>query len=305
MDHARLLCSWRDERLLGLTLEKQVAHAGSQLGTERRLLQERTVLAMALVYTSRKLGTAVDDVMLTDVASQCRQLDAEQAADLLRLPAGESGKVPTTSDFPKVLEAVAFLLDEVTKRVSAGKLGHTARVLHADPEGFHTGMGYYGGWFIDCRTAVWHMRLCQEKIREGQWVVSSEDRAAARRTGLLQDPVYDYPAAPTPGDQGYPSWLQRAHRLVALGTVLISLSRALPRDPKGYDGPLATMMTSVGGACRDLEVTVQELDRLWAGHDAGGWEHEHVPEEVVVQTLATEGLVREFAVLLSRLIPAE
>ncbi|WPW26591.1 hypothetical protein P6B95_03500 [Streptomyces atratus] len=53
LEHARMLCRWREGRLLGVSLESRSAYIHERPGTVRRWLREQTALAMAIMHTGR------------------------------------------------------------------------------------------------------------------------------------------------------------------------------------------------------------------------------------------------------------
>ncbi|MFI0912545.1 hypothetical protein [Streptomyces abikoensis] len=292
---ARMLRAWFDRRRFGPTPELRDAHAREHPELWRRQRREQAVLALAVVHASRDQGLAVDDVMLDDITEACRRISPDEYHEHTRKVARRGGISwgQDDRDPADVPDAVAALLDAAAEGLCGGtrrSLGYAIRALRADPKGF--GHPHHGGWAIGVRTAQWTLGVARKTISDGRWAISHTDREAARSTGLCQDPVYDYPAHPGPGDPAHPSWLQRAHRLTSLGATLRSLAETLPRDPQGFDGHLASVFNAFIGVCAELDLTVEELDRLWAVADGhlgiGPWEQEHVPQAVLEQTTGAE-----------------
>jgi len=143
------------------------------------------------------------------------------------------------------------------------------------------------------------METARAQLDDGRWVVSAEDRAAVTAAGLDQPPVYDYPPTPAPGDPGYPSVLQRVHRLTHLSDACHAAAARISRDEQGYIRPLDTVL--IDAAALGMPEVAAELDALWAGTDSPStqdWEREHVPDALRQETAAAETALEEVAAFL-------
>lgn len=311
MDHARIFYQWHQDWRLGrhtLSLEEQCRIEEAE---GYRPDYEVTILGVALWSAARDGACPLGDVTLREAADVCRRI-----AKAGRLPASlpdirpGHGLLPPPNELPSVARAVEATLTTHAETptlaggpVAPDRLRYRILELRAFPE--HFGVGH-GGWVSNGQWAEEQRSRKQHELQTGVWTVSEADRVAARATGLCNSPTAasDYPASPKPAESG-PSWLQRARRLIHLGTALGTAADYAPRRPDGMHGNMHALAITHGGLCADLEPAVTDLEPLWAEEnalDVAQWEQRHVPPLLAQQTAAAEHAVEELAKLLDQVV---
>jgi hypothetical protein len=295
MDRAATLHAWHVYYRLGLDSQARQAHGSAHPDADRDWMWETSLLAVVLWRTAAERDRPLDAVTLDDILATCaRMTPADLSENRLPAQAPRVGQFPLARHAPRVAESVTALLREHPGERS---LGYTLRAMRAAPEQF--GGPCDGGWATGQRVLRDLLKKARERLDDGRWVVTREDRAVIAATGLDQPPAYDYPPAPAPGEPGYPSVLQRLHHLTHLSAALPAAAARMSRDAHGYVRPLDMVLTCA--AAMGMPEAAAELDALWAGADLSStqdWEREHVPDALRQAIAAAEDTLDETAAFL-------
>lgn len=301
---ASLLYEWRLEHDLGLDAQTMINHVVQQPEAEGEWAADRTLLALVLWRTAWEHDALVDSVITADGVRYCTP---SGAADLFRdsLPAPAAPLPPrTAAGWESRLEAILLehsAVDLATPHSIRPQrcLGYRVRELRATP-----GWGR-GDWPTAVRFAHSTIEKAGQARREGRWQAGPTELAAAARVGLNIAPAYDYP--PTPAKPDHPTWLQRAHRLIALASTLHAISNGhLPCDHGGFITPLGMVFDACASVFAALRESAEEVEQLWASEreqpaDLDYWDLAHVPEPVEQQTAEAEQLAQTLGRYLSGL----
>ena len=261
----------------------------------------RATLGLLLWRAARGAGVLVDDVDLVDVLRPCgsgsgvADLTAGPLPDAVRDGRPGLGDVRSSARALRVLRA--HVADDSPRRRPAGvrvTVGYRVREVRATPD---WDRGDWPAAIALARAAVQRA----DRLREaGTWQPTARDRSAGSRLGLDREAAGSRSAAS--GGRA-PGRLDRASRLVRLGTAMSAVADALPCDGTGRPGPLAEVLAVTARACGVLRTSTEEVTRLWTAEpvepaDPAGWELSRVPHALDVQTEETEHLVRAVDVFL-------
>jgi hypothetical protein len=298
--HANVLLTWY------LDHTKRLSDALPWAKERKR--DERGAFALVLWRTARERDLLIDHTSLADILERC---DASQSTRLLEeRPSARAYRViqaperlarGTLRYLSRIVEGHLQAVEAHDRSMPAASVGYRVREVIATP-------GWtFDAWSQSVDDAYTGMRVARNLHMNGPVRISDSVLAKAGHIGLETTPAYDKPAEPAAGDPQHPSWLQRAHHLLARATDLDVAADTFERGGESA-GMLDFALRRCADALESLQETVRDLEREWASASSNPkpmphvtWESLYVPSSLHPWLTKLERLVADLAHLLTDL----